>query len=355
VIESLPATTPFVGPEALSRRTGRDIELRLGANESQFGPSPHAVAAMNKQASRAQNYGDPECFLLRSELSHQLNVGIGNVSIGAGIDELLGLCCRLYVQPATPIVTTIGSYPTFDYVASACGAEFHRVPYAREALDLDALVDIACRVDARILYVANPDYPSGSWHSPERIVELRRRMPQNCVLLLDEAYSDFAPATPALDPSDPQVIRLRTFSKVHGMAGMRVGYSVGHEDPIKALDKIRLHFGVNSVAQAGALASLKDPSHVAFVVAENERGRVELTEFFATFGLRTLPSYTNFVTVDVGSKLRAEAILARLWERGVFIRKPGLPPLDGCIRVTIGRPEQRARFADIFRSILQSD
>jgi len=352
VVESLPATTPFVGPEALVRRTGRAIDLRLGANESPFGPSPNAVKAMQEQAAISQFYGDPECFLLRSELAAQLGVGIENISVGAGVDELLGLCCRLFVDPETPIVTTLGSYPTFDYVALACGAVFHYVRYANEALDLGALTELAKVTAARILYVANPDNPSGSWHTPEEIAELRQHLAPNCVLLLDEAYADFAPGTPVLDTSDPQVIRLRTFSKVHGMAGMRVGYVVAHADHVRALDKIRLHFGVNCVAQAGALASLQDSEHVANVVRESEKGRIELAEFFDTKGLRSLPSYTNFLTVDVGSKPRAEAILSRLLQRGVFIRKPGMPPLDGCIRVTIGRPEQRAKFAEVFEEVL---
>ncbi|MDR3692161.1 MAG: aminotransferase class I/II-fold pyridoxal phosphate-dependent enzyme [Fimbriimonas sp.] len=352
VVAGLPATTPFVGPEALERRIGRTIELRLGANESPFGPSPLAIEAMQKQAQSAMNYGDPEGYVLRTEIARLIGVGIENVSLGAGIDELLGLCCRLFVDPGSRIVTTLGSYPTFDYVASSSGAVLVRVPYHNESIDLGALADSARRSGARIAYLANPDNPSGSWHPNDSLAELRRGLPGNCVLLLDEAYCDFAPETPPIDPTDLQVLRLRTFSKVYGMAGMRIGYIVGHADHIRALDKIRLHFGVNIVAQAGALAALRDPQWVADVVTKTTMGRAELGEFFRGLALRPLTSHTNFLTIAVGSRAYAEAILDALLRHGVFIRKPGHPPLDGCIRVTIGRPEQRARFEDIFRQVL---
>jgi len=220
-------------------------------------------------------------------------------------------------------------------------------------LDLQGLADAAHRTGAKVVYVANPDNPSGSWHPPDAIMALRAALPSDCMLLLDEAYFEFAPGVPPIDPTDPQVIRLRTFSKAHGMAGIRVAYVVAHSYHAQGLNKTRFHFGVNCVAQAGALASLADPTHVDRVVELSAIGRNEISRFVAGLGLRPLPSHTNFVTVDVDSKARAEAILERLLERGVFIRKPGAPPLDGCIRITIGRSEQRARFAEIFEDVLR--
>jgi histidinol-phosphate aminotransferase len=353
LIESLAPTTPFVGPEALERRTGKAIELRLGANESPFGASPTAVAAMARQAAETQNYGDPEGFLVRQEVARQLEVPIETIVLGAGIDELLGLCCRVFIEPGQIVVTTSGSYPTFDYGAAACGAKFHRIPYLNEKADLAGLAQAAHETGARIVYLANPDNPSGSWHSPADLAQFREMLPLGCVLLLDEAYVEFAPSAPAISPEDVQVIRLRTFSKAHGMAGIRIAYVVAHPEHALGLNKIRNHFAVNCVAQAGALASLADAGHVASVVASTTSGRDEIVEFMCALGLRPLPSFTNFVTVDVGSKARGEAILEALLQRGVFIRKPGLPPLDRCIRVTIGRPEQRRQFAETFEAVLR--
>jgi histidinol-phosphate aminotransferase len=354
IIDAMPLTTPFVGPEALERQAGKAIRLRLGANESPFGPSPLALEAMREQAANSQNYGDPEGFLVRQELGKQLGVPMDHIVLGAGIDELLGQCCRILVQPGETVVTTLGSYPTFDYGAAGCGANVHRVPYASESLNLSALLEAADQTKAKILYVANPDNPSGSWQSPQQLQRLRDQLPEGCVLLLDEAYFEFSPAILPVDPNDPQIIRLRTFSKAHGLAGMRIAYAIAHESHISALNKIRFHFAVNCVAQAGALASLADRGHVDRVVRESAFGRIEMAAFFSALGLRPLPSNTNFLTVDVGSKARAEAILDALLERAVFIRKPGAPPLDGCIRITVGRAMQRAEFAEIFRTVLRT-
>ena len=353
IVESLPSTTPFIGPEALERRVGRDIELRLGANESPFGPSPLALEAMRAQASQVQNYGDHEGYLLREALAAKHGVAMGNIVLGAGIDELLALCCRLFVDEGAPIVTTYGSYATFEYGAAGCGADFHRVPYKDGAPDLAALAVATTEHEARILYLANPDNPSGAWHEPHAISALVAALPPGCVLLLDEAYAEFAPEVPEIRPDNPQVIRLRTFSKVHGMAGARVAYVIAHPDHCEALNKIRMHFGVNTIAQAGALASLSDPAFVAHVISETCIGRAEVARWVESRGLRPLSSHTNFLTVDVGSKARADAILQRLLHLGVFIRKPGAPPLDRCIRITIGRPDQRRQFAEIFERVLQ--
>ncbi len=352
IIQAIPATVPFVGPETLERRSGRQIELRLGANESPFGPSELAVAAMQAQANQAQFYGDPECYLLRSRLSDHLEIPLSHISVGAGIDELLAVCCRLFVSPGDSIVTSLGSYPTFEFGGVACGAQFLRVPYRDEAPDLDRLLEVVKSTQAKILYLANPDNPSGAFASADAIGELVGKLPPSCMLFLDEAYIDFAPEVPPIADDNPQVIRFRTFSKAHGLAGMRVGYVMTATSHVEALDKIRMHFGVNKLGQAGALASLDDAAHVANVVQQTNLGRIEIVHLMKSLGLRTLPSHTNFVTIDVESKTRAEKLLSLLLDQGVFIRKPGMPPLDGCIRVTIGHPEQRARFAEIFESVL---
>jgi histidinol-phosphate aminotransferase len=151
--------------------------------------------------------------------------------------------------------------------------------------------------------------------------------------------------------SDPHVIRSRTFSKAHGMAGARIGYALATAKIIAAFDKIRLHFGVNRVAQAGALASLQDAAHLESVATAVAEGREEYATLAQELGFTPLPSTTNFVTMDVGGVERARALVAALAERGVFIRMPGAPPLDSCVRVTVGTPEERAAFAEILRAV----
>ncbi len=233
------------------------------------------------------------------------------------------------------------------------GGKLERVPYRDDRNDLAGLAEAANRSQARIVYLANPDNPSGSWVTAEEIGSLVEALPEDCLLLLDEAYSDFAPenALPPVDVSDPRVIRARTFSKAHGMAGARIGYALATAEIIAAFDKIRLHFGVNRVAQAGALASLQDTAHLESVVTAVAEGREEYATLAREMGFTPLPSATNFVTMDVGGVERARALVAALAELGVFIRMPGAPPLDRCIRVTVGTSEERATFAEVVRTV----
>jgi histidinol-phosphate aminotransferase len=353
IVQDIPATVPFLAPEAIERRSGKALTLRLGANESAFGPSPLALEAMREAAAQVNWYGDPESYDLRMALAGRHGVGMENVVIGCGIDDLLELIVRTYLETGQTAVTSLGGYPTFAYHVAGYGGKLQRVPYRDDRNDLAGLAETANRSQARIVYLANPDNPSGSWVTAEEIGSLVEALPEDCLLLLDEAYSDFAPENALLpvDVSDPRVIWARTFSKAHGMAGARIGYALAMAEIIAAFDKIRLHFGVNRVAQAGALASLQDTAHLESVVAAVAEGREEYATLARELGFTPLPSATNFVTMDVGGVERARALVAALAEKGVFIRMPGASPLDRCVRVTVGTPEERAGFAKILRLV----
>ena len=353
LVAELPATIPFVGPEALERRYGRPFTLRLGANESALGPSPRALDAMREAAARVSYYGDPESYDLRAALAAHHGVRMEHIVVGAGADDLLGLVVRTFLDRGEFAVMSLGGYPTFAYHVTGYGGGLERVPYRDDRNDLDGLADAARRVGARIVYLANPDNPSGTWHTAADIIAFRDRLPDGCLLLLDEAYADFAPsdALPPFDTSDARVVRVRTFSKAHGMAGARIGYAIATAETIHAFDRIRLHFGVNAVALAGALTSLRDQEFLCSVVTAVDEGRRDYIALAQEFGLPTLPSATNFVTIDVGGAERAQTLLSALAERGVFIRMPGAPPLNRCVRVTVGTPPERAAFAAIFREV----
>lgn len=345
---SLPATVPFVGPEAQERALGRPFVARIGANESSFGPSPRAVAAMAAMAAEAWKYADPEHHELKAALARHHGVRPANITVGEGIDGLLGTLVRLLVAPGTPVVTSAGAYPTFNYHVTGFGGALHTVPYRGDREDPEALLLATRKTGAPLVYLANPDNPMGSWHPGARIAEMIGRLPGGAVLCLDEAYADFAPAgtIPSLDPSEPRVIRMRTFSKAHGMAGARIGYAIGHPELIAAFDRVRNHFGVNRLAVAGALASLGDPAWLAHVCQEVADGRDRLASIAAANGLRALPSATNFVAIDCGRDgAFAKAVLDGLIRRGIFVRKPAVAPQDRCIRVTVGRPADLDAFA----------
>ena len=346
--QSLPASVPFVGPETQERARGRPFAARIGANESVFGPSPLAIKAMSAAAADVWKYGDPENHDLRSALAAHHDIPFDNIMVGEGIDALLGYLVRLLITPGDRVVTSAGAYPTFNFHVAGYGGDLVTVPYRDDAEDPVALVEKAAEVGAKLIYLANPDNPMGSWHQAKAVQAAIDRVPEGCLFLLDEAYIEFAPdaTAPPFDVTDDRVIRMRTFSKAYGMAGARVGYAIGQVDLISAFNKIRNHFGMCRISQAGALAALKDQDYLASVVAKVAAARDEIGRIAAENGLTTLPSATNFVAVDCGSDANfSRAVVNGLIKRGVFVRMPFAPPQDRCIRVSAGKPDDLAKFA----------
>ena len=354
LVDSLPSTIPFVGPETLERRRGEAFQVRVGANESAFGISPKAAEAMREAVANIAWYNDPEAYDLRSAIAARHGVSIDEVLLGAGIDEMLGNVVRMVVEPGMPVVTSLGAYPTFNYHVAGFGGVLEAVPYRDDRIDLEALLDAVYRLDARLVFLANPDNPMGTWHDADRVRAFIDELPESTLLVLDDAYIEFAPASAVfpIEADDPRVIRMRTFSKAHGMAGARIGYAIAPARTIGGLGRIRNHFGVNRIAQAGALASLGDPEFIASVVEEVARGRDEYCALAQRLGLSSVQSATNFVAIDAGGGDRARALLARLQDEGVFVRMPGVAPLDRCIRVTVGTAVERALFAPIFETVV---
>lgn len=355
LVRGLPATVPFVGPEAQERRRGRPFRARIGANESVFGPSPRAVAAMRAAAAEVWMYGDPENHDLKAALAARHGVAPENVVVGTGIDGLLGDSARLFVEPGVPVVTSAGAYPTFNYHVAGYGGRLVTVPYRDDREDPEALLAAARRERARLIFMANPDNPMGSWWDAATLDAMIARLPDHAVLLLDEAYADFAPpgTVPPIDVLDPRVLRLRTFSKAHGLAGLRIGYAIGEAGLIQSFDKIRHHFGVNRIAQVAALASLGDPEHLMAVIAKVAAARERIAAIAAACGLRALPSATNFVAVDCGGDgALARRVLQELDARDVFVRMPGVAPLDRCIRISAGQEPDLALLAEALPAAL---
>ena len=348
LVESLPSSVPFVGPEAQERSRGRRFRARIGANENVFGPSPKAVEAMCSAAAEAWMYGDPENHDIKQALAKRHNVAPENIVVGEGIDGLLGYISRMTVEPGTPVVTSLGAYPTFNFHINGFGGRLHAAPYRNDHEDLAALLDLARREGARLVFLANPDNPMGTWWRAHDIAGLINALPGGALLCLDEAYCDFAPpeALAPLDVDNPQVLRFRTFSKAYGLAGARIGYAIGEAGLIGSFDKIRNHFGVNRIAQAGALAALSDGSHLANVIADVAAAREAIAGIAAANGLDVVPSGANFVAIDCGRDGDfARRVLQGLIARDIFVRMPGVAPLDRCIRVSAGRAADLEAFA----------
>jgi len=346
---SLPASVPFRSPEWDERERGARFRARLGANENLFGTSPAAVEAMARAAGEAWKYGDATCHDLRLALAAHLGVEAAHVAVGPGIDGLLGWLVRLTVAPGDAVVTSDGAYPTFNYHVTGFGGVLHKVPYRDDAEDIEGLLEAARRTGAKLVYLCNPDNPMGSWHAGEAVARMVGAMPEGALLVLDEAYGEFAPpgTLPALDPADPHVIRMRSFSKAYGMAGARVGYAVGAGDLIAAFDRVRDHFVMTRMSMAGAVAALGDRAWLDDVLARTDRAKGRIAAIARENGLRPRPSATNFVTVDCGGDgAFARAVLAAMKARGVFLRMPFAPPGDRCIRITAGPDDALAVLAE---------
>ena len=355
LVAELPATVPFVGPETQERIAGKPFDARIGANENVFGPSPLALKAMQEASAGIWKYADPESHDLRVALADHHGVEPQNIVVGEGIDGLFGYAVRMFAGPGVNVVTTLGSYPTFNFHVNGYGSTLQFVPFKGDHEDPVALVEKARETSAAMLYFSNPNNPMGTWWPAETIAKLIDDVPDETVLVLDEAYIEAAPegTAPPLDVSKPNVLRFRTFSKAYGMAGARVGYAIGHPDLIINFDKIRNHFGMNRAAQIGALHALRDQDYLFDVVGKIKRARERIYKIATDNGLTTVPSATNFVAVDCGKDAAfAKSVLEGLVNRGVFVRMPGSDPQSRCIRVSVGTDENLDLFESQLKAVL---
>ena len=339
LVAALPETVPFVGPEAQERARGRPFRARIGANESSFGPSPRVVARMAEIAGEMWMYCDPDNHDLKIAAAAHLGLKPESVVVGEGIDGLLGLLVRLYVGPQDPVVTSLGAYPTFNFHVAGVGGRLVTVPYENDRESLDGLLAAARREKAPLVYLSNPDNPMGSWWEASEIDRFIEALPETSMLVLDEAYGELGPASalPAIDVSRPNVVRMRTFSKAYGLAGIRCGYAFGEAQVIRDFEKLRNHYGVSRMAQIAGVEALADQEWLREVVAKVDAGRKRIARIAEDNGMKPLPSATNFVTVDCGRDgAFALKVLEAMLARDVFIRKPMAPGLDRCIRISVG-------------------
>ena len=356
LVSDLPSTVPFVGPESQERDRKLLFEARLGANENMFGPSPKALAALKKYSNEQWMYGDPTSFDLRCALAEKHKISTENIVVGEGIDGLLGYLVRLLISEGDHVVTSDGAYPTFNYHVSGFGGKIHKVPYLVDCEDIVSLIKKARSVGAKLIYFANPDNPMGTHVPGYKIVAALKDLPEGCLFILDEAYSEFAPdsSLPNLEITDMRVVRLRTFSKAYGMAGARVGYAMAEDNLINSFEKIRNHFGMNRVAQKAAFEALSDNQWLLEMVQKVESGRQRIYKIAASNNLKPISSSTNFVAIDCGQDgIFAKKVLTELISLGIFVRMPFVSPQDRCIRVSVGKKRDLDKFEEALPAALK--
>jgi histidinol-phosphate aminotransferase len=336
-------------PAALERRSRL---IKLDSNENPFGPSARAVDAMKSTLGAANSYPDDDCSPLRLKLAAHHGLPPEQVLVTAGSTGMLSLLCQTLLAPGLNAVTSERSFIVYSMAVQAAGAHLVEVPMRDDGFDLEAIL-AAIDPNTRIVFLANPNNPTGTMLEADVVEGFLERLPGHVVLVLDEAYYEFALHFAALRKikysnsldyvrQGASVVVLRTFSKAHGLAGLRVGYGLGPAELLGYCARMRNTFSVSSVAQAAALAALDDYLHIQRVVENNALQSRVLTQGLLGLGYRVVPTAANFVYCDLRED--ATAIANRLQDEGVAVRPLGHWGAPNCIRVTIGTPEQDQTF-----------
>ncbi|HEY3522008.1 MAG TPA: histidinol-phosphate transaminase [Rhodanobacteraceae bacterium] len=335
----------------LRERFGAQI-AELGSNENPLGPSPRAQEAMRAALKDSFRYPDPRGGALKAALSSRLDVGIDRIALGNGSHELLMLLAQCFADASHSIVHAQHGFAVFPIATAAAGAQAVRVPAlpgdhadAPYGHDLPAMVE-SVRVDTRIVYLANPNNPTGTWFDDAALANFLATVPQDVLVVVDEAYHEYVDAPgvhTALRFADthPNLIVTRTFSKAYGLAGLRVGYLVAHPSVVEIIERLRESFNVNGIALAGAEAALKDREHLARSREYNNAEREWLRGELEARGCRCLPSQTNFLMIDL--RRDAAALERHLFERGVIVRPMGGYGLPQTVRISIGSRAENER------------
>src|SRR3984957_17570270 len=328
--------------------------VKLASNENPLGPSPMAVKAMEEALLKAHFYPDGGGYHLRVAIAAKFGLSIDNVMLGNGSNEIIEFLGHAFLQPGDNIITAEHAFVVYKILAKLFGAEAVEVPDPNLTHDLPAMVD-AFNARTKIVYIANPNNPTGTMVSEKELDQFIERVPKSVVVALDEAYYEFLPEPPdtlKYMRNHPNVIALRTFSKIQGLAGLRIGYGLAHPELISLLQKTRQPFNVNSIAQAGALAGLQDEEYQAKTREVVREGRDFLQAEFRRRKLEYVPSVANFVLVNVG---KGREIFQKLLKRGMIVRAMDEYKLPAWIRVTVGTPEQNRRFFDDLDQVLTTD
>jgi len=356
-IASLQAYPPGKPITELERELGISGVVKLASNESPLGPSPRAIAAIADAAQELHRYPDGSSFYLRTALAKQLGVPQESLLFGAGSDELLEILVKVFIDPGDEVAFFWPSFAMYPIVTQGMGGVAREVELvAPFDLDVDALA-AAVNPRTKLVFVANPNNPTGTSVGAEAFAALLERVPDTALLVMDEAYVEYMRREDRADvlsalADRPNLISLRTFSKIYGLAGLRVGYAVANPELISLLERARHPFNVSSVAQAAALAAVEDQAHVQAARDLTHRGLAQLEAGFDALGLDYVASDANFVLVNVRQDGRALDL--RLQRRGVIARSLGAFGLNDYLRVTAGLPEENARFLEALREELDA-
>ena len=332
--------------EEVARELGLDAKevIKLASNENPLGPSPVALAAMEKTLRSLHLYPDGNAFYLKQKLADKIGIEPRNLILGNGSNEIIEFVGHALMVPGSEVVVSQYCFAVYPIVTKMFGAKLVVVPAIEHGHDIRGMLG-AVTPQTRVLFVANPNNPTGTLASREDIVTLINEIPPHVLLVMDDAYIEFLDDAVNLVPFiqrglKPNLLLMRTFSKIYGLAGLRLGYGIGHPELIAALEKIRQPFNINALVQAGAIGALEDSEHVSRTRANNFEGMHFFRRELHRLGIPFIPSAANFILARVGDGQR---VFEELQKRGIITRPMAGYQMPEFIRISIGTPEENQR------------
>jgi histidinol-phosphate aminotransferase len=329
--------------------------IKLASNENPLGPSPKAIEAVNKYSKDINLYPDQNCYELNRLLAEKLNMAPENIAIGNGSDELMLLIALAYISAGDEVIISLNTFSTYEMVSRLMEASIARINLRNYTYDLSAMAKAASS-RTKLIFVCNPNSPTGTMNTKKEVDDLISKVSQNTIVVIDEAYGEYVGSPDYPDSLEyvknkKNVIVLRTFSKIYGLAGLRVGYAIAKPDIIKYLNLVRLPFSVNRLAQIAASVSLSDTNHVEKSRKNNSEGKAYLYKELEKIGVSFVKTEANFIFINLNND--ADMAFMELMRRGVIVRPLTSFGMPGSIRVTIGTPEQNKKFISALAEIVK--
>jgi histidinol-phosphate aminotransferase len=354
-VEALKAYQPGRPPEQLKKELGIEKFINMASNENPLGPPQSAIDAMQRSLTDISRYPDLAGTKLRTALSDRYATKIDNVAIGSGSESTMANIVRAFLHGDDEVLTSQGTFIGLYVLVNAQGIKLTTVPLKNYRFDLDAIAD-AVGPKTKMIYLCNPNNPTGTIFTRAEFENFIRKVPEHVLVILDEAYYEFA----AINPDYPDsmryrldnVLTLRTFAKAYGMAGIRLGYGLGHEYLIDFVNRIKLPFEPNILAQEAGLAALGDDEYLERTLENNEEGMAYLTYNFDKLGLHRIPSHANFVMLEMDTAERVAKVHEGLLRHGIAIRPLAAFGLPTCLRITVGLPEENELLVKALHNIL---
>ena len=355
-IKELVPYPPGKPRDELEREYGIKDSVKLASNENDLGPSPRAVERIRGILGELHRYPDGSCYYLKHALAERFDVMASNIVLGNGSNELIDFLCRIFIRKGRNAISSRPSFLVYNKMVQINGGENRVVPLKDSTHDLDS---IAARVDrnTRLIFLDNPNNPMGTVIRKKDLEAFLSKLPSHLLVVLDEAYGEFVrPETDWAEgrsffPADERVVILRTFSKAYGLAGLRVGYGIMHEDIAALCDRVRQPFNVNLPAQEGALSALSDRDHLESTLENTWNEMIKLFNEIQELGCIPFESNTNFMLIDTCRQ--AKEVFEAMLRKGVIIRSMDSYGFPTYVRITVGTPEENQKFLQAFSRVLE--